>query len=287
MERFKDFLTDYERRGKISTAKAYKSVLNQFNLWLQVHGNQDNFDDKDVIVFLDNRPEWSDQARNLLIIALRGWAKQQKARVPAGITLEEMQRGREAEKRFDRLIAIKGYTVHVSEKIALTLDQLKKLFVAMDADTATLFWILVWFGVRLNELKRIERINWEQKYLVIGTEKTPGHRTLYFDDYTAKLLHHAIESGLLAWHGQKIWARLKYYSTEIEPIKLTPHLARHCFASFFAPIINTEFPGDRDTLRIMLGHTPADVTGIYIHSARIRDLMQNKHFLKPLEPKVE
>jgi len=287
MERFKDYLGDFIRRGKQNTAKTYKSALTQFNAWLEAHDKQDNFDDKEVLVFLDEQVSWSSTAKNTCLKALKGWAKYEKTRIPTGSNLEELLRGTELGKRYDRIADVKGYTVVAPIKSALSINQIKRLFDVMDSDAATLWWVLCWFGVRLNEIKRIAGVNWEEMSITIGTEKTPGHRTLFFDVYTGKLLHHAIESGLLAWHGQKIWSKLKYYSTEVEPVKLTPHLARHCFASFFADIINAEFPGDRDTLRIMLGHTPADVTGIYIHSTRIRDLMQNKHFLKPLEPKAE
>ena len=282
MERFKDYLGDHERRNKLKTAQVYRSALRQFNIWLETQDKRD-FDDKDITTFLDERLDLANESKNTLLKALKGWAKYARARVPVGVTFEQMQQGRELEKKCDRIIGIKSYTVYTPEKVALSLEQIRSLFDVLDSDIATIFWILLWFGLRLNEIKRIQGVNWEEKSIVIATEKTLGHRTLYFDDYTAKILHHAIDSGLLAWHGQKIWAKLKYYSSVVEPAKLTPHLARHCFASHFVNNVT------RDELRIMLGHRSDDCTGIYVHPAqeRIRDIMQNKHFLKLLEPKVE
>ena len=45
----------------------------------------------------------------------------------------------------------------------------------------------------------------------------------------------------------------------------------------------------RDELRVMLGHTPTDVSGVYIipELDKIKDIMMNKHYLKELEPKAE
>lgn len=274
---FDTYLNDFIRRGKNRTAQTYAKLLGGFSRWTNER-DLSNFDEQDVIKFLEAQ-QWSDSSRNTFLAAIRGWAKHAKAKIPSGTTLKEIQRGREKEKMLERIITLKDYTVHREEKPALSLEQISTLFDAMDPDTSSLFWVLLWFGFRVGELKLIKKIDWELGRLEVETEKVGGSRALFFDKYTARLLRYAKDKGLLDLPDLAIWRRFKQYSGLIAPIKLTPHLARHCFATFFADIVN------RDILRRLLGHGPRETTDIYVHPSeeRIREAMVEKHYLKPLE----
>ncbi|MEM3402757.1 MAG: tyrosine-type recombinase/integrase [Candidatus Hadarchaeales archaeon] len=265
---FDDFLNDYVRRGKERTATTYYKLLGQFERWLADRGVA-NFDREHVIVFLDERG-WSNSSRNLFLAALRGWAK---------FTRGYAEDGKE-QARLSRIESLKYYTVRREEKQALTLEQIQDLLGAMDPDTAALFWLLLWFGFRVGELKLIQNVDYERGRLVVETEKVGGTRPLFFDAYTAKILKHAIEFNLHLLPEKKIWEHLRRYSSYCAPTKLTPHICRHTFASHFATLT------DRDTLRRMLGHGAKETTDIYVHvpEERIREVMVVRHYLKPLEP---
>jgi len=275
---FDDFLNDYARRGRTKTAETYGRLLSQFERWLEGRGAA-GFDREDVLKFLAERP-WSATSKNLALTALRGWARDEKAKVPPGADLSEMQRGRDIEKRLDRISALRGFTVRREEKPALSLEQISTLLDAMDPNTSTLFWLLCWTGLRVGELKMIKNIDWEAGRLTVETEKAGGLRVLFFDKNTGELLKHAKERGLLDIPNTKIWRMFRRYSHFCQPVKLSPHACRHAFASKFAELT------DRDTLRKMLGHGAKDATDIYVHvgEERIREVMVERHYLRPLEP---
>lgn len=284
MERFEGYLADFARRNKINTKKTYESVLRTFNEWIERRDKGNVFEDGDVLAFLDEQVTWSDVSRNMVLKAIKGWSKYERLRVPLGTTLEEIQQGRALEKRYDRLMAIKGYTITPSPKNALTIEQIKHLLGMMNRDTSVIFWILLWTGVRLNELKHLQ-FNFDENAVLVQTSKAGGFRTLFYDDYTKAFLEEAnSEWGVFLWSGQKIWTKLKYYSIELpKEMKLTPHLCRHTFASHMVDRCS------RDELRLMLGHSAYDTSGIYIHPemGKIKELMTNRHYLKELESKVE
>jgi len=283
MEKFDAYLADFTRRNKTNTLKSYKSMLIIFELWARVHNKSDTFDDKDVLTFLDGQTNWSDKTKNQAISALRGWAKHEKARVPTGTNVEEMLKYRETEKRLDRIATIKSYSVLAPIKKALTIDQIKHLLKMMDGDEKVLLWLLCWFGIRLGEIQTVQP-TYDENSLVVQTEKAGGQRTLFYDEYTKKLLRIAIGThGPFSWNARKIGMRLKYYSAIIEPTILTPHTCRRTFATHMVNRVS------RDELRVMLGHTPTDVSGVYIipELDKIKDIMMNKHYLKELEPKAE
>jgi len=277
MGMFDDFLNDFLRRGKDSTATTYNKLLRQFSPWLNKHKLTD-FDREDVLKFLE-RQKWTNASKNCFLAALRGWAKDAREKIPSGATLKEIQRGRDAEKRLGRIITLKDYTVHREEKPALSIEQISTLFNAMDPDTSSLFWVLCWFGFRVGELKLIIKIDWKLGRLEVKTEKAGGSRVLFFDDYTARLLRYAKDEKLLDLPDITIWRRFRQYSGLVRPIKLTPHTTRHTFSTHFRKIV------DRDVRRRMLGHGPRETMDIYTHPFEedIREAMIEKHYLKQLE----
>lgn len=268
MSRFDTYIADFARREKHRTALTYHKLLSQFERWVEERGAQ-NFDREDVIEFLENRP-WSNASRNCFLAALRGWARFMRGYAEDG----------KEQARFSRIEGIRDYRIERKEKPALSLEQISVLFDVMDPDTAELFWILLWFGFRVGELKLIKSVDWERGKLRVETEKAGGSRVLFFDGYTAKILRHALDKGLPDLSDKRIWGMLRKYSGCCAPIKLSPHIARHTFASHFATLT------DRDTLRRMLGHAPRETTDIYVHvpEERIHEVMVVRHYLKPLEP---
>lgn len=277
ISQFDDFLNDFLRRGKRRTAETYAKLLNRFSVWLDKHKLTD-FDRGEVLKFLE-RQKWTNASKNCFLAALRGWAKDAREKTPSGTTLKEIQRGRDTEKRLGRIITLKDYTVHREEKPSLSLEQISTLFGAIDPDTSSLLWVLLWFGFRVGELKLIEKIDWKLGRLEVKTEKAGGSRALFFDDYTTRLLRYAKDKALLDLPDLAIWRRLKQYSGLVRPVKLTPHTCRHTFATHFSRLT------DRDTLRRMLGHGARSATDIYVHrfDEQIREVMVGKHYLKPLE----
>lgn len=266
---FAAFITDYARREKHRTALTYHKLLGQFERWLGERGLAD-FDRDDVLEFLEGQ-EWSNASRNTFLAAIRGWAKDAKSRLPHGAW--------DADKRMERIMNIKDYKLERKEKPALSLEQISDLFGAMDPDASSIFWILLWFGLRLNELKLIKSIDWEAGRLAVETEKVGGSRALFFDEYTARILRHALDKGLLDLPDIMIWKRLRKYSGLVAPAKLTPHLCRHTFATHFSTLT------DEFTLKRMLGHAPRSATDVYVHrfDEQIREVMVERHYLKQLE----
>jgi integrase len=276
---FDSYLTDFARREKHKTALTYHKLLSLFERWLGEQGLEE-FDEQHVINFLEGQ-RWSNATRNTFLAAIRGWSKNAKSKIPSGVTLEEIQLGRDAEKRLERIEGIRDYKVERKEKAALSLEQISGLFDAMDPDTLSVFWVLLWFGFRVGELKMIKGIDWEAGRLEVETEKVGGTRTLFFDGYTARILKHASDKGLLDMPDLAIWKRLRKYSGFCRPVKLTPHLCRHTFATHFSTLT------DEFTLKRMLGHHYTSATDVYVHrfDEQIREVMVDRHYLKPLEVK--
>jgi site-specific recombinase XerD len=254
---FDSYIGDFARREKHKTALTYHRLLSQFEQWLAEQSLGD-FDEQHVIKFLEGQ-QWSNATRNTFLAAIRGWSKNAKSRIPSGTTLEEIQRGRDAEKRLERIEGIRDYKVERKEKAALSLEQISGLFDAMDPDTFSVFWILLWFGFRVGELKMIKGIDWEAGRLEVETEKVGGTRTLFFDGYTARILKHASDKGLLDMPDLAIWKRLRKYSGFCRPVKFT--------------------------LKRMLGHHYTSATDVYVHrfDEQIREVMVERHYLKALE----
>jgi len=264
---FDSFVADYERREKYLTARTYHILLGEFAKWLDGRGLAD-FDRNQVLEFLEGQ-KWSNASRNCFLAALRGWAKFARGYAEEG----------HEQARLSRIEGIKEYAVKREEKPALSLEQVSDLFDVMDPDTSTVFWILLWFGFRLGELKMIKGIDWGAGRLEVETEKAGGTRTLFFDGYTAKLLRHAADKGLLDLPDIKIWKMLRKYSGYCAPARLTPHTCRHTFATHFSTLT------DEFTLKRMLGHHYTSATDVYVHrfDEQIREVMVNRHYLKTLE----
>jgi len=277
---FDDFLGDYARREKHRTVKTYGALLKQFENWLDGR-DIGEFSRDDVLTFMKEK-EWTNSSRNTCLSAIKGWAKFEKSRVPIGATLEEIQIGRQVEKKLENIASIKEYPQERKVKRPLTLEQIRWfLDVMAEVETRCLFWLFNWFGWRVGETKLITGIKWGNNSIDIQTEKAGGMRTLYFDDYTERIMKYVIEKGLLNLSSKRIWSMFKRYSTP--EIDLTPHICRHTFATRFAELT------DRDTVRKMLGHGAEDVTAIYIDPAqqRIKELMLKHHYLMPLEPRED
>lgn len=278
---FQEFIADYERRGKGKTAETYRKLLSQFEKWL---GQLGKFEREDVLEFLDHKITWANSSKNVFLSALSAWATSELAKVQPAVTKQEKLEVR----RLKRIKDIKSYEAGTKEKERLSLEQIMDLRLVMDQDTETLFWILLWTGIRVGELQLIEKIDWENQNLTVETLKRKNHeRTLYFDDYTARKLEYAQRKGLLGMNYQAIYKRFTRASKAL-PVDLTPHLCRHTFASFMSERT------DPFTLATMLGHSigttarfhgAAKVTGDYVHPAqeRIREVMLEKHYLIPLE----
>lgn len=277
MSIFEPFVADYARRERHRTATTYHTLLSQFERWLGERQLKE-FDEAHVLEFLDEKG-WANTSKNTFLAGIRGWAKAEKARVPSGATLEEMQRYRDVEKRLERIASLKDFKAKHTEKDALPPEQISMLFDVMDPKTASLFWVLLWTGVRVGELATMEP-DFERGRLVVHTEKSEGTRVLFMDEYTGRLLRHCMDTDTLYQPPKKIWKMLRKYSHYCAPTKLGPHICRHTFASRFAMLT------DRDTLRKMLGHGAKDVTDLYVHvdEARVREVMLGRHYLKPLEP---
>lgn len=270
---FDPYLNDFLRRGKERTALVYSKLSRQFLDWLERRGLS-TFDRGEVLEFLEEqrrkeRRPWSAATCNLFLAFLRGWARFSRGYA---------EDGRE-QARLSRLEGIRGYSVQRRERGALTLEQISDLLAIMNPDTKALLWLLLWFGVRVGELGLIQSIDWERGRLVVETEKVGGTRPLYFDGYTGRVLRYAQERDLLDLPGIEVWRRFRRYSPYCSPVRLTPHVCRHTFATYFAPLV------PRDVLRRMLGHGPRETTDLYVHPGEeeIRRAMQELHYLKPLE----
>jgi len=265
---FESYLADFARREKHRTAVTYFKMFRLFERWL-AERNMKSFDRDDVLAFLEEQ-DWKASSKNIFLSAIRGWAKFQRGYAEDGAT----------QARLSRIEGIRGYAVKSEGKAALSLEQIGDLMEVMDQDTKILLWTLLWFGFRVGELQLIQRIDWEKGELVVETEKRGGTRTLYFDAYTGEILKAGMERGLLDLPHLAIWRRFRKYSGYCFPLKLTPHICRHTFATHMAEI------ADRDILREMLGHGPRETTDIYVHPAaeRVREVMVERHYLKPFEP---
>lgn len=276
---FDSFIGDFARREKHRTALTYHRLLGQFERWVQEVSRHDTFDRENVLKFLEGQ-KWSNASKNCFLAALRGWAKDAKSKIPSGTTLEEIQQGRDAEKRLDRIIALKDYTVRREKKPALSLEQISDLFSVMDPDTSSVFWVLLWFNFRVGELKLIKTIDWERGRLEVENEKVGGTRILFFDEYTARILRHASDKGLLDLPEIKIWKMFRKYSGFVAPNKLTPHTCRHTFNTHMRNILK-----DDGLLRTLMGHGNRSMTDVYdsTFEEEIREAMVEKNYLKPLE----
>lgn len=275
---FDSFIGDFARREKHRTALTYHKLLGQFEGWLGENYPGD-FDEEHVLEFLEGR-DWSNASRNCFLAAIRGWAKNAKSKIPSGTTLEEIQRGRDTEKRMDRIIILKDYTVRREKKPALSLEQISDLFSVMDPDISSIFWVLLWFNFRVGELKLIKAIDWGKGRLEVENEKVGGTRILFFDEYTARILRHASDKGLLDLPNIKIWKMLRKYSGFVAPAKLTPHTCRHTFNTHMRNILK-----DDGLLRVLMGHTDRSMTDTYdwAFEEEIRMAMVENHYLKKLE----
>lgn len=276
---FSEFVADYARREKHRTAMTYHRLLSQFERWLDEQGIKE-FDREHVLEFLETR-RWSNASRNCFLAALRGWARDAKAGIASGVTQEELRSALELRARLERLEGLRDFRVERREKPALSLEQISEINGVMDPETSCLFWIYLWFGFRLGELKLIGNVDWGAGRLEVETEKVGGSRALFFDEYTAKILRHAFDSGLIDLPDISIWKRFRKYSGCCAPAKLTPHLCRHTFATHFSTIT------DQFTLKRMLGHGFRSATDVYVHrfDEQIREVMVERHYLKPLEPR--
>jgi integrase len=141
---------------------------------------------------------------------------------------------------------------------------------------------LLWFGLRIGELKLIRHIDYEKGELEVETEKIGGSRKLFFDKFTARQLEIAESNKLFELPAGVIRHRLRKWTRALAPVKVSPHIFRHTFASFFGPIAGPFL------LKRMLGHGHESATDIYVHPEedKVRDLMINRHFLLGFEPKA-
>lgn len=108
-------------------------------------------------------------------------------------------------------------------------------------------------------------------------------RTLYFDEYTGRILQNSENKGLLDIPYSTLYKNFRKAGEQIG-VDLTPHICRHTFA--------TEMGQRTDpfTLARMLGHSvervaPSKATGKYVHPSeeKIRELMLENHYLDALE----
>lgn len=272
--RFDPFIADYARRERHKTALTYYKLLSQFERWLGMRGMED-FSREHVLEFLEGQ-RWSNSSKNLFLTAIRGWAKDEKGRLP--------RNDWDGLQRLEHIINTKGYKIRRERKPALSLEQISDLFSVMDPDTSSLFWILLWFNFRVGELKLIKAIDWEKGKLEVENEKAGGTRILFFDEYTARILRHAVDKGLLDLPDIKIWKMLRKYSGFVAPAKLTPHVCRHCFNAHMRNILR-----DDGLLRVLMGHTDKSMTDVYdwTFEEEIRTAMLENHYLKKLEAIVD
>jgi integrase len=270
---FNAFVADYDRRGKFKTCRTYRGLLGKFAEWVADREVGENFTRDHVVEFLEHG-DWSNSTKNLFLAALHGWAEGELQKVSHPTTPEEVQE----ERRLLGIKGVKSYATHPKEKGALTLEQVSELLDVMDSDTASVFWSLLWFGVRFAEFQTMQ-IDFDKKEATIETKKGGGTRKLYFDDYTERILRRVVDRGLQVVAHISLWKRLKRYSRPIG-VELAPHICRHTFATHFSQI------ADPFALKQMLGHKMGGgVTGAYVHplADQIRRLMTEKHYLKPLE----
>ena len=265
---FMDFLQEYAMRGKEKTLETYLYLLTPFERWLEEKGVREP-DRKDVLAYLAERADWSNNTKNQFLSALRGWARWSRGYAEDGPT----------QARLSRIETIRGFPRGRDERKALTLDEIRILLAKAEPEDYALLWILLWFGLRVGELNLIRSVNLERGELVVETEKVGGTRTLFFDEYTGALLEYARSRGLLSLSPKVVWRRLVRYGYYIRPKHFTPHVCRHTFATHMAKV------ADRDLLRRMLGHSPRSTTDLYVHPSEeeVREVMLRKHYLKPLE----
>lgn len=278
---FESFIQDYERRDKQKTANTYFKLLSQFEKWLDGVGNSGKFGKEDVLDFLKTK-DWANSSKNVFLSALSSWANSELEDVQPPTNDEE----RREVRRLKQIKGIKSYHNHSEEKEPLSLEEIVDLRMSMGEETKQIFWTLLWFGLRVGELNTIENIDYENQSLTVSTLKRKNHeRTLYFDDYTGRILQNARNRDLFKINYNTLYRRFKTAGKRIG-VDLTPHICRHTFASQFGERT------DSFSLAKMLGHSvekaaPSRATGKYVHPSedRIKNLMLENHYLAVLEVK--
>ena len=279
---FESFIEDYERREKFETAKTYRKLLKQFENWLNSRngkGDSTKFGKETVLEFLKQK-EWANSSKNVFLSALSSWASSELEKVQPPTNDEEKRKAR----RLKRIKNIGNYANDSEETEALDLDDVIDVRMALNSEDKKIFWILSWFGLRVGELKTVQEIDYENQSLTVETLKRSNHtRTLYFDKYTSNVLERAEDKDLLSKSYQSIYRAFSNAGDRLK-IELHPHVCRHTFATKFGERT------DPFTLAKMLGHSlegagASRTTGKYVHPSeeKIREIMTENHYLKPLE----
>lgn len=282
---FEKFLEDYERRDKQKTAKTYRKLLSQFEKYLNRLGKSGKFGKEDVLDFLKQK-NWANSSKNVFLAALSSWASSELEKVQPPTDDKEKKQVR----RLKQIRGIKGYDNDSEEKEPLSLEEIMDLRTVMDQDTKQVFWILLWFGFRVGELDNIENIDYEAGSLTVSTLKRNNHtRTLYFDEYTERVLKSSVNKNLFETPYSTLYKQFRRAGNQIS-VDLTPHICRHTFGTKMGERT------DPFTLAKMLGHSiegaskkmgASKTTGKYVHpsESRIRKVMLENHYLEPLEVK--
>jgi|GEM_PF-2705139 len=279
---FEDFIRDYERREKTETAKTYRKLLSQMEKWLDSKGYSGKIDKETTLEFLEQK-DWANSSKNVFLSALSSWASSELEKVQPPTNDEEKREAR----RLKRIKNIGNYADDSKETEALDMDDIIDVRMALNDEMNKIFWTLTWFGLRVGELKTIQKIDYENRSITVETLKRKDHkRTLYFDDYTADVLSRAEDKDLFKKSYQSIYRPFSAAGNQLK-IELTPHVCRHTFTTQMRDRV------DPFTLAKMLGHSiegagVSRMTGKYAHPSgeKIRKVMLNNHFLKELEMEV-
>jgi len=278
---FELFIEDYERRGKQKTADTYRKLLSKFEEWCEDRWNLEKFSREDVLDFL-RLSDWANATKNVFLSALSSWAAVQLEKVQPPTTDAE----RKEVRRFKQIMSIRGYENDSEGKDPLTLDNVLDFRTVMNRDTKRILWLLLWFGFRYDEFTSVEEIDYGEKSVTVPTSKRKNHeRTLYFDEYTERILEKAENEELFDTPYNTLYKKFRRRGKQAR-VELTPHVCRHTFATQMGEEV------DPFTLAKMLGHTLEAVgasrtTGKYVHPSqeKIKKVMTENHYLQTLEVK--
>lgn len=289
------FLSD--RAYAEATQKGHRYTLRAFIKWL---GDRDLSEDT-VREYARERYE-KPSSRNAFLAIMKTFADRKMKRLP-----HEDQgayiRNRQVLERIGN-IRLERVVMRLERKV-FSMDELKKIFSALEGAEFSGLWCLGWFGCRLGELVALalSNINKEpDRYLPpslakeLGpdeycvkflTKKTVVERALFMDRFTKQHLKNFIESG----HGCKFLQTACAKLQGKVGVGFTPKWFRSTFLTEMqrALMRADEYPlmGKVNRLvKVMSGHIvhSRDIMGIDTVSGEdIKLAMTRLHFMKPLE----
>lgn len=284
-----DFLKDVKLRNSKKTYKTYHSFLIPFEKWLKK--NNKSFNDcsyRDVYDYIEGKEDWGKATKRYLITVVKQLFKWYSARIPMGVTTDELRHAFQEKQRAEQIITMK-YPSQLKgsfgeKRKGLSMDELKRLLEKAEHYDKLLIYILSYFAFRKSELiwlsKNLNKIDFKKKRIDFLGSKTYEVRFLYFNDYVSKLLGEYIKKPVKRYY--ELNNRLRRYN-KFMSFPIYPHIFRGTFNSHMRRVLKD------DTLtKILMGHKvkKSDMTARYddkeMLGEDIKIAMQDLHYMKDL-----